>query len=119
MHRNGQRRDNGAMHAARFIAGLFAGTLAGAATMLMVAPQSGAQTRREIKHKGLELKDDAAEGLTEAGRRIQEQAAALQERGKGVSEALSVSKDNITQAVNESKDRVIAAAVEPTDRRRR
>ncbi len=118
MKSNEQRHDMGAIHAARFLAGLFAGTLAGAATMLMVAPQSGEQTRREIKNKGLELRDEAAEGLTEAGRHIQEQAAALQERGKGVSEAISVSKDNIAQAVNESKDRVVAAVVDSKEARR-
>ncbi len=118
MNNNRQRRDGGAMHAARFLAGLFAGTLAGAATMLMVAPQSGEQTRREIKSKGLELRDEATEGLTEAGHRIQEQAAALQERGKGVGEAISVSKDNIAQAVNESKDRVVAAVFDSKERGR-
>ncbi len=117
MNRNVQRRMDSIKHATRFLAGLVAGVLAGATTMLMVAPQSGEQTRRDIKNKGLELKDEAAEGLTEAGHRIQEQAVALQERGKGVTDALSVSKDNIVQAVNESKDRVVAAAVEPTDTR--
>ncbi len=112
MNRNGQNSDIGVIHAARFLVGLLAGAMVGAATMLMVAPQSGEQTRREIKNKGLELKDEAAAGFTEASHRIQEQAAALQERGKGVSEAISVSKDSIAQAVNESKDRVAAAVVD-------
>ena len=112
MDKNGQDHGNGIDHARRFLAGLLAGGLAGAGAMLMLAPQSGEKTRTEIKDKGLELRDEAAEGLTEAGQRIQEQAVAWQERGKGVTEALSLSKDSIVQAVSESKDRVVAAVVD-------
>ncbi len=115
MNSNGRQRVDGAGHALRFLAGLLAGGLAGAGTMLMLAPQSGEKTRMEIKNKGLELRDEAAESLTEAGHRIQDQAAAWQERGKGVTDALSASKDSIVQAVNEGKDRVMAAVAEPNE----
>ena len=118
MDKNGQEHETGANHARRFLAGLLAGGLAGAGAMLMLAPQSGEKTRTEIKDKGLELRDEAAEGLTEAGQRIQEQAVAWQERGKGVTEALSLSKDSIVQAVSESKDRVVAAVVDSKESNR-
>ncbi len=118
MSSNGQQRVDGAGHALHFLAGLLAGGLAGAGAMLMLAPQSGEKTRMEIKNKGLELRDEAAESLTEAGQRIQEQAATWQEKGKGVTEALSTSKDSIVHAVNEGKDRVMAAVGQPNEPRR-
>ncbi len=37
--------------------GLLVGCLAGAAAMLLLAPQSGAETRTQIQEKGIELRD--------------------------------------------------------------
>ncbi len=124
MYNIGRRRkhDSGLRHVWHFLVGLMAGTMAGAAAMLVIAPQSGEKTRAEIKAKGLELKDEAADGITEASQRIQEEAAVWQQRGRGVTEALSASKDDIAQAVSASKDRVVAAAVnsnEPNGRKMR
>ncbi len=39
------------------LAGLLIGSLAGAVTMLLLAPQSGEKTRTQIQEKGLELRD--------------------------------------------------------------
>ena len=79
---------------ARFFAGLVTGGLVGAGLALFLAPQSGEKTRIQIRDKGLELRDEAA---------------VWQEKGKEVTEAISLSKDSIIQAVSESKDRVVAA----------
>jgi gas vesicle protein len=38
------------------LAGLLIGALAGAVTMLLLAPQSGKDTRRQIQEKGIELR---------------------------------------------------------------
>jgi gas vesicle protein len=96
-----------------FLAGLVTGGLAGAGVALLLAPQSGAETRGQIRDKSIELKDGAVEGLTEAGHRAQAQVAAWQETfetGKhNATEAISHSIDNITQAVTNSKDRVVEA----------
>jgi gas vesicle protein len=92
-----------------FFAGLVIGGLVGAALALLLAPQSGEDTRLQIRSKSLELKDGAVEGLSEAGHRAQEQAAAWQEKGQEVSEAISRSKDSIVRAVSQSKDRVVDA----------
>lgn len=43
-----------------FIAGVFIGGIIGAATTLLLAPQSGEETRTYIKDKSIELKDKAA-----------------------------------------------------------
>ena len=93
-----------------FFAGLVIGGLVGASLALLLAPQSGEETRGQIKDKSLELKDEAMEGLTEAGHRVQAQAETWQEKGHEVSEAISQSKDSIVQAVSQGKDRVVQAA---------
>jgi len=41
------------------LAGFLIGSLAGAVTMLLLAPQSGKDTRKQIGQKGIELRDDA------------------------------------------------------------
>ena len=92
-----------------FFAGLVVGGLVGAGLALLLAPQSGEETRSQIKDKSFELKDGAVEGLAEAGQRAQAQADAWQEKGQEVTGAVSRSKDSIIQAVSQSKDRVVEA----------
>jgi gas vesicle protein len=45
------------MHAGRFIAGALFGALAGAVTLLLIAPHSGRDTRKMIETKAIELRD--------------------------------------------------------------
>jgi len=94
---------------ALFFAGLVIGGLVGANLALLLAPQSGAEIRIQLRDKSLELKDGAAECLAEAGHRAQAQAAVWQDQGQEVTEAISRSKDSIIQAVSQSKDRVVGA----------
>jgi gas vesicle protein len=83
-----------------FLAGVVIGGLAGAVTMLLLAPQSGKRTRKQIRHKGLELRDQATDSIEDAmaqarstGRhisagvhkqadKIQQQAEKIQQRGQ-------------------------------------
>jgi gas vesicle protein len=96
-----------------FFFGLVTGSLVGASLALLLAPQSGADTRGQIKDKSIELKDGVVEGLTEAGHRAQAQVATSQEtleKGKrSAIEAISHSIDDITQAITNSKDKVVDA----------
>jgi gas vesicle protein len=96
-----------------FFAGLVIGGLVGAGLALLLAPQSGAETRGQIRDKGVELKDGAVEGLAEVGHRAQAQVTDWQETietGKhSATEAVSHSIDNITQAVTNRKDKVVEA----------
>jgi gas vesicle protein len=43
------------------LAGILIGGLAGAVTMLLLAPQSGKDTRRQIRGKSIELRDRTSE----------------------------------------------------------
>jgi gas vesicle protein len=92
-----------------FFAGLMTGGVVGAGLALLLSPQSGAETRSQIKDKSLELKDQAAEGLAEASQRAQAQADAWQEKGQDMAKAVSRSKDNIIQVISQSKDKVVEA----------
>jgi len=92
-----------------FFAGLVIGGLVGTSLAFLLAPQSGAEIRSQIRDKSLELKDGAAEGLAEVGHRAQAQAAVWQDKGQEVTEAISRSKDSIIQAVSQSQDRVVGA----------
>jgi gas vesicle protein len=94
---------------ASFFVGLVTGGVVGAGLALLLAPQSGEETRGQISAKSFELKDGVVEGLAEAGQRAQTQAATWQEKGQEVAKAVNRSKDSLIHAVSQSKDRVVEA----------
>ncbi len=63
-----------------FFTGLVVGGLVGAAVALMLAPQSGEETRAQIRQRSIELRDQAEETAEDARRRAQE--AAVQARAR-------------------------------------
>ena len=67
---------------AAFFAGLVIGGLIGAALALLLAPQSGEETRAQIRDKSLECKDWAEEGYVHTREQMQEQTAAAYEKGR-------------------------------------
>jgi gas vesicle protein len=68
-----------------FFAGLIVGGLVGAAVALLMAPQSGEETRTLIHDKGIELKDRAVEYSQDARTRA---AAALEDARVRADQAL-------------------------------
>ena len=62
-----QRRGN---NFAGVFAGLLIGGLAGAAAMLLLAPQSGEDTRMQIQAKGIELRDRTTGMIDEASAQV-------------------------------------------------
>lgn len=68
-----------------FFAGLIVGGLVGAAVALLMAPQSGEETRTLIRDRGIELKDRAVEYSQDARARA---AAALEEARARADQAL-------------------------------
>jgi gas vesicle protein len=76
-----------------FIAGITLGSVISTVVMLLVAPQSGKKTRRQIRRKGKELRHQASDAVDETvaqvraktrqvSATIQDKAEALQDRGK-------------------------------------
>lgn len=57
-----------------FISGFFLGGIIGAAVALILAPQSGEETRTIIRDKGIELKDKAAVTAEETKARVEKSA---------------------------------------------
>lgn len=54
-----------------FVAGLALGALAGAVVSLLMAPQSGEETRQIIKDRAIELKDKGSETFDETKRKAE------------------------------------------------
>ena len=76
-----------------FFAGLLVGGLAGTGTTLLLAPQSGKKTRRQIQRKGRDLRVQTADMIedramqvrdkaSQVGSAIREQAQDVQQWGK-------------------------------------
>ena len=61
-----QEHQNVAKFAGSFVAGLLVGGLVGAGTMLMLAPQSGKKTRRQIEQKSIELRNQTSDVVDDA-----------------------------------------------------
>jgi gas vesicle protein len=65
-----------------FFAGFLVGGLVGAAVALIMAPQSGEETRDQIRQKGIELQSKAGDTLTEARAKVEAVAADVKRRAE-------------------------------------
>jgi gas vesicle protein len=74
---------------AEFFAGLVIGGLVGATLALLLAPQSGEETRAQIRDKGIEYKDWAGESYIQARQTIENQLAGLQQQMAGLQEQMA------------------------------
>ena len=86
--------DNNGSNLLSFMAGFLFGGLVGAVAALIMAPQSGEETRVIIRDKSIELKDMATSTATEISKASQEKATELQKRGQVI---LEEQKDRISQ----------------------
>jgi gas vesicle protein len=93
-----------------FITGFVIGGLVGAAVALLLAPQSGEETRTLIRDKGIELKDQVEQTATETrvkaeqlAQEARERARDLQQRGQVI---LEEQRSKIEQAVETGKGAV-------------
>ena len=70
------------------LAGMLIGGLAGAVTMLLLAPQSGKDTRKQIQEKGVELRDRTTELVEDTMAQVRTKAnkltADLKDRGQEI-----------------------------------
>lgn len=93
-----------------FISGFVIGGLVGAAVALLLAPQSGEQTRTLIRDKSIEIKDQAGQSASEVRMRAEKlaqeakvKAEDLQKRGQVV---LDDQKSKLEKAVDAGKKAV-------------
>jgi gas vesicle protein len=64
------------------LVGMLVGGLAGAVTMLLLAPQSGKDTRTQIKEKGIELRDRTNEIMEDSVAQIRSSAKKITVSGR-------------------------------------
>jgi len=74
-----------------FFTGFFVGALVGGAAALLFAPQSGEETRAQIRDKGIELKEKAETTYSEVISEIEDSTTEL----RGKLEGLSVKVDEL------------------------
>jgi gas vesicle protein len=77
-----------------FLIGFVVGGVAGAVTALLLAPQSGEDTRALIKDKSIELRDKAAEQAEVVASKANELAGQAKTRGK---EAIETVKKTVAR----------------------
>jgi gas vesicle protein len=102
-----------------FLIGFVVGGLTGAITALLLAPQSGTETRALIKDKSFEFRDKAAESLEETY--AQAEAAAVEARSR-FDDLAKTTKDKAIELqqrgkilLEEQKTKISKAAIEEVD----
>lgn len=94
-----------------FLSGVIIGGLIGAAAALLMAPQSGEETRAVIREKGIELRDKAAETAEDARTRATEVAQTVQQRGK---EIYDEQRTRVERAIDAGKQAATRKKAEET-----
>jgi gas vesicle protein len=96
-----------------FFVGFLIGGLAGAAVALLLAPQSGEETRTIIRDKSIELKDRAVETAEEARHRAEVAAEEARHRAEDLAQQARSKAEEIQQkgkqVVEEQKHRIESA----------
>jgi gas vesicle protein len=95
-----------------------AGGLVGAAVALFLAPQSGEETRQQIRQKSIELQGKAEDALNEARAQAEAVAADIKCRAKEIQAQSQVileeGQEQLEQAIEETKKAAAAAASQET-----
>ena len=86
------------------VGGMLVGSLAGAVTMLLLAPQSGKDTRKQIQEKGIELRDRTTELVGDTMTQVRSQANKITVGLKDRSQELAVKQlDQVSEAAQAGK----------------
>jgi gas vesicle protein len=86
------------------LVGMLIGGLAGAATMLLLAPQSGNDTRKQIQEKSIELRNRTTEFVEDTVAQVRTKANKLTVDLKDRSQELAIKQlDNVSEAAQAGK----------------
>ena len=88
-----------------FFSGFVVGALVGAAAALILAPQSGEETRSQIRDRGIELREQADELSAEARKRAEQLQAQAKERATDLqSQVMKAVEEGKTAASRKKED---------------
>ena len=97
-----------------FFSGFFIGALIGAATALLLAPQSGEATRTQLREKGIELREKAETTYGDVLKKVEATTDDLRKKTEEISakidEAIAQGKDEIAKVGKKGKQAVEATA---------
>ena len=86
------------------LGGMLIGALAGAVTMLLLAPQSGKDTRKQIQEKSIELRDRTTEIVEDAVAQVRTKANKLTEDLKDRGQEIAIKQlDHVSEAAQAGK----------------
>lgn len=85
-----------------FLSGFVFGGMIGAVVALLMAPQSGEETRTYLKEKGIEVRDSTVAGAEEALRRAEAMASETRVRAESAAAEVRARTEELTQM---AKDR--------------
>ena len=106
-----------AREASSFFTGFFVGAMVGGAAALLLAPQSGEETRAQIRERSIELKEQAEATYGDVVVKIDESTKELRGRTEELSskldELIAQGKDEITRLSQRGAQ--AAAAVEAAE----
>jgi len=111
MNNDNNEREYHASNLVGVLAGLLVGTLAGAATMFLLAPQSGKRTRMQIQQKSIELRDQTTEMIEDAVAQVRSEGKKLNKEGRQQAKkllmqgqsALAEQMEHVSDAVKSGK----------------
>lgn len=94
-----------------FFSGLVIGGLVGAAVALMLAPQSGEETRAQIRQRSIELRDQAYEAADDARRRAEEAAVEARSRAEKLAAEARARADELQErgktTIAEQREKIV------------
>lgn len=103
IHENQEYRST-TNNTAGILVGMLVGGLAGAAAALLMAPQSGKETRRQIQEKSIELRDRTTELVEDTVAQVRTKANDLTVGLKDRGQEIAVKQlDNVSEAAQAGK----------------
>ncbi|HEY9086862.1 MAG TPA: YtxH domain-containing protein [Anaerolineaceae bacterium] len=103
-----------------FLIGFIIGGLTGAVSALLLAPQSGEETRTVIRERAIELRDRASESLEDAYARAEQAAADARTRADELTKVAKERADELSrrgQVLVEEQRAKLGGAVEQVKQR--
>jgi gas vesicle protein len=89
------------------LVGMLVGGLAGAVTMLLLAPQSGKDTRKQIQQKGIELRDRTNEIVEDTLTQVRTGAQKVQMEVKDYAQLKAAEQlDSVSEAAKAAKKKI-------------